>query len=397
MKKLVLLLSILYAHQIFALDLISFPFGDKQMTYSIVQRYQCSFKDVKGISAPIIEKEQGFNLPKLLNYFQQKLNLEIDKKNITDERIQFSLKGSHNVYFEFFYKDVLDPITKKKYCQLIRTIRLNDQSYNLEHVKLDIRYKDSLNSYVLDKIIIYDKEDSKKDLYIYPWSLQGQISSYEFNLGMAINLQSNFRNKNRTLFYRQNPVVEPIPAFFFRYGPLFLNKNGLGSLVYNHNDLSILAMALLEGEPYRAVDLRDRKRGVFLGSIVKWDFLEFTYYNDFFTDKGHTFKLNLAPVWTYKLNWKISPQAFIQYWSDQYMDYYFAVTPSEALVSQYPLYNPRPDLNYGINIEFTHFVRRWTLGLNLGAKFYGKEVTNSPTVNKNVEFRSTFGILYKIF
>lgn len=79
------------------------------------------------------------------------------------------------------------------------------------------------------------------------------------------------------------------------------------------------------------------------------------------------------------------------------MDYYFAVTPSEALVSQYPLYNPRPDLNYGINIEFTHFVRRWTLGLNLGAKFYGKEVTNSPTVNKNVEFRSTFGILYKIF
>lgn len=80
MKKLVLLLSILYAHQIFALDLISFPFGDKQMTYSIVQPYQCSFKDVKGISAPIIEKEQGFNLPKLLNYFQQKLNLEIDKK-----------------------------------------------------------------------------------------------------------------------------------------------------------------------------------------------------------------------------------------------------------------------------------------------------------------------------
>lgn len=397
MKKISFLLFFLYSTQIFALDLITFPFGDKQMTYSIIQPFQCSFKEVKDIQAPLFEKESSFNLPKILNYFQQKLNLEIDKQSISNERIQFNLKGSHNVYFEFFYKDMVDPVSKKKYCQLIRTIRINDQSYNLEHVKLDIHYKDSLNSYVMDKIIIYDKEDSKKDLYIYPWSLQGQISAYEFNMGIAINLQSNIRKYNRTLFYRHNPVVEPIPAFFFRYGPLFLNKNGLGSLVYNNNDFSILTMALLEGEPYRALDLRDRKRGVFLGSIIKWNLVELTYYKDFFTNKGHTFKLNLAPVWTYKLNWKIGPQAFVQYWSNQYVDYYFGVTPNEALSSQYSFYNPKADLNYGINVEFTHFIRRWTIGLNLGAKFYGKEVYNSPTVNKNVEFRSTFGILYKIF
>lgn len=223
------------------------------------------------------------------------------------------------------------------------------------------------------------------------------MSVYEFNIGPAVNIHTNIRVKDQKTFQKSDPVIEPIPAFFFRYGPLFMNKNGLGSLLFHYKDLSLIGMGLLEGEPYQGPGLKNRPQGIFFGSILKFNLFELTFYNDFFKDKGYTLKANLAPEFRYRLAWKFSPQAFYQFWDKEYVRYYYGVKPEEALRSPFPVYKPSYTFNYGFMLETTYFVDRWTYVFATGIKMYGKEVRSSPTVDKSQELRFIFSILYKVF
>lgn len=372
--------------------LMAIPLGDgTSFDYTVDLKEPCSFQGVTEISYPSFEQSQKINfLLDKLSFFQKKLNLDIDKKEITPERITFSLKGSRNLYYEFFFKNA----EKSPGCNLVKVLHFNNKTYNLEHIKVD--YNTILKSPVVEKIIIHDDNDAEEDLYLYPWQLRGQMSAYELNIGPAVNIHTNIRLNNLDKYQKNNPVVEPIPAFFFRYGPFFINKNGIGSLLYNSGDFSVLGMGLLEGEPYRAQGLYAREQGAFLGSILKYDYVELTYYNDFLQNKGYNLKLNLAPEFFYRLSWKFSPQAFIQYWNRSYVEYYFGVKPEEVS-SQWKYYRGSPTINYGTMFEVNHFVKKWTFAVSTGVKFYGKEVYSSPTVTRQNEVRFIATIMYKVF
>lgn len=372
--------------------LLSIPLGDgTTFDYTVNPVDKCSFKGVKDITVPSFEQSKKINfLLDKISFFQKKLNLEIDKKEVTADKIMFSLKGSQNLYYEFFFKKS----EKSPSCNLVRVLHFNNKSYNLEHIEVD--YNNILKSPVIEKIIVKDDNNEENDLYLYPWQLRGQISAYELNVGPAVNIHTNIRLNNLNKYEKNNPVVQPIPAFFFRYGPIFFNKNGLGSLLYNSGDLSVLAMGILEGEPYRARGLYDREQGVFFGSIVKYDILELTYYNDFLKNKGFNLKANLAPEFFYRLSWKFSPQAFIQYWNRSYTQYYFGVDPGEV-GPNWRAYNAGPTINYGAMFEVNHFVKKWTFAVSTGVKFYGKEVYSSPTVTRQEELRFIATVMYKVF
>lgn len=376
-----------------SLTLLAIPLDDgSSFSYTVDLQDQCSFKTVTDITYPSFEQAKKINfLLDKLSFFQKKLNLEIDKKEITSERITFSLKGAQNIYYEFFFK------TKETSpgCNLVRVLHFNNKTYNLDHIKVE--YNTILRSPVVEKIIIHATNGSlEEDLYLYPWQLRGQMSAYELNIGPAINIHTNIRLNNLDKYQKNNPVVEPIPAFFFRYGPFFINKNGLGSLLYNNGDFSILGMGLLEGEPYRAKGLYAREQGIFVGSIIKYDYAELTYYNDFLENKGYNLKLNIAPEFFYRLSWKFSPQLFVQYWNRSYVEYYFGVKAEEAS-STWKHYRGSPTINYGTMFEINHFVKKWTFAISTGVKFYGKEVYSSPTVTRQHEVRFIATIMYKVF
>lgn len=374
------------------LTLLSIPLGDgSNFDYKVDVKNKCTFEGVTNITYPSFEQSKKINffLDKL-SFFQKKLNLEIDKKEITAERIIFSLKGSRNIYYDFFYKK--DETSAN--CSLVRVIHFNNKSYNMEKIIID--YTTVLKSPVVKKVIIKNGEDKDHDLNLYPWQLRGQMSAYEFNIGPAINIHTNIRLNNLDKYEKNNPVVEPIPAFFFRYGPFFINKNGLGSLLYNSGEFSILGMGLIEGEPYRTLGLYAREEGVFLGSIIKYNFIELTYYNDFFKNKGYNLKLNLAPEFIYRLSWKFTPQLFLQYWNKSYVEYYFGVKPEEES-SMFKFYQGHSTFNYGGMLEINHFVERWTFAISAGVKVYGKEVYSSPTVTRQKEIRFIGTIMYKVF
>lgn len=387
----ILFFSFLTTVQAEPVTLLAIPLGDGTgFNYDVDLKNKCSFTGVTEITVPSFEQSKKINfLLDKLGFFQKKLNLEIDKKEITPERITFSLKGSKNIYYEFFFK-----VAAKSNCNLVRVLHFNNKSYNLDHIQVD--YNTILKSPVVEKIIIKDGNGKDQDLYLYPWQLRGQMSAYELNIGPAVNIHTNIRLNNLDKYQKNNPVVEPIPAFFFRYGPFFLNKNGIGSLLYSSGEFSILGMGLLEGEPYRAQGLYAREKGVFLGSIIKYNIAEFTYYNDFLHNKGYNLKLNLAPEFFYRLAWKFSPQFFIQYWNRSYVEYYFGVKPEESN-AQWKYYKGAPTINYGGMLEVNYFVKKWTFAISTGMKFYGKEVYASPTVTRQNEVRFIGTVMYKVF
>lgn len=395
LKVILIALFIFFPPFAFAEDvtLFSIPLGDgSHFDYKVDVKNKCTFEGVTEITYPSFEQSKKINffLDKL-SFFQKKLNLEIDKKEITPERITFSVKGARNIYYEFFYKkedeNSLD-------CKLVRVLHFNNKSYNMEKIVVD--YTTILKSPVVKKVTIKNDQDENHDLNLYPWQLRGQMSAYELNVGPAINIHTNIRLNNLDKYQKTNPTVEPIPAFFFRYGPFFINKNGLGSLLYNSGDFSVLGMGLIEGEPYRALGLYAREEGVFIGSIIKYNFAELTYYNDFLKNKGYTLKLNLAPEFIYRLSWKFTPQLYLQYWNKSYVDYYFGIKPEEA-TSQWKPYQGHSTFNYGGMMEINHFVERWTFAISTGVKIYGKEVYASPTVTRQKELRFIATVMYKVF
>lgn len=360
----------------------------KIFNYEIDQNEKCNFKGVSQIKTPQMERNgEDQSLLETINHLQRKINLGIEESEITQERITFSLKGASNLAFEFYYEP-----TK---CRLVKVLHINDRQFNLKALRID--YTTFLKSPVLEKITVVSSEEAVEDLYLYPWALRGQMSLYELNLGPAINIHTNIRLNNKNKFEKNNPVVEPVPAFFFRYGPFFLNKNGLGSLLFNFKDFSIVGMGLLEGEPYDGEGLQKRHQSVYLGTILKFNLIELTYYNDFFKDRGYNLKLNLAPEIFYNLSWKFSPQLYVQYWDNRYVDYYFGVAADETRSSGFKLYEGHHTVNYGSMFEVMHFKNRWTFLVSGGVKFYGKEVFSSPTVSRSKEVRFISSVLFKFF
>lgn len=111
MLKIILILYIfLSSAQAEALKLLDIPLADKTFfTYSVNINEECSFHGVNDVHISSFDPAQKSNLIlDKINYFQKKLNLSIDEKEITDERITFSLNGSTNISFEFFFKKSLN-------------------------------------------------------------------------------------------------------------------------------------------------------------------------------------------------------------------------------------------------------------------------------------------------
>jgi outer membrane protein len=367
-------------------ELLSLPMNDGTgFLYSINQKEKCSMSGVNTIMTTELKLgHKDGALIENINLIQRKLNLAIETKDFNDDRATFSIKGATNIKFEFSYN---------KNCELVKKVHYNNKTSLFDEV--NIEYGNTLNSPVIKKMTIIGG-GNYLNIFIYPWALRGQIATYELNAGPALNIHSNIRANNLKTFEKTDPVIEPIPVFFFRYGTIFLNKNGLGSLVFHQDDLNILVMGLLEGEPYQTQGLAERKKGFFVGSIFKYNALELIYYNDFFKDKGYNFKINIAPDFYYNSNWKFCPQVFIQYWDNKYVDYYFGVKPEEAS-NTFRSYQGTHTLNYGTMFEAMHYIDKWTFISTIGIKHYGKEVYSSPTVTKSNEIRFISSVLYKFF
>ncbi|MBC7714038.1 MAG: MipA/OmpV family protein [Rhizobacter sp.] len=372
--------SILYAKTLHLLDI---PLNDgSKFSYVVNTKEKCSFKDVVEIETPKLD-EKPKTISGKIDKLQREINLDVDDLMITSELISFTLTGASNVELEFYF-DAKD-------CDLIRVMKIDKKKY---HVKsIDAEYIDTFKTPVLKKMTFHAEE---RDVVLYPWALHDNVAIYELQAGAGFEVHSNIRLKDQTAFHKTDPSYGPVGVFSFRYGPFFINRDGVGSLLYTHDNFTILGIGLLEGENYKGENLKERKLGLFLGTLINYDFVNFTFYNDFIDhEKGLVLKLAVAPKFYYKTAWMFKPQLAAQYWSDKYVDYYYGITPAETMASGLRTYNGKHTLNYAANVEIQHYIGKWTIVSELAAKFFGKEVYTSPTVTKKSEIKFTSGIVYK--
>ena len=320
----------------------------------------------------------------ILTFFDQiYYDFEIQDQN--DNEIIFKLKSAKN--FEFHY------IIKKNTCTGVLYVNKDQELSPIKMVEID--YRNALGFPTVKTMHMF-LSDSPSPISVDANKLEGYTPFYEVGLGMALNIHSNIRRNERRRFNRWDPVVEPLPTFMLRYGPLFANRDGFGMVLVPLKNFALLTTFLLEGEPYKADFVRARKRSLYFGPLLKINLLEVLYYKDIRSiSNGTVLKISLAPEFKISQYWTINPRVYYQYWDYKYVDYYFNVSDEEARSLKTQTFHGDEADNYGFAINNIYKLDKCDFILSFGHKFYDKSVSNSPLVTRDNEMRIISGFIYK--
>ena len=92
----------------------------------------------------------------------------------------------------------------------------------------------------------------------------------------------------------------------------------------------------------------------------------------------------------------VVPSLDLRYQSDDYNDYYFGVTPAEAIPGR-PAYDPAASLGWRLRLRFGHRVaEKWLLAATLGWEKLGEDVADSPLVGRSGLWSVNVGVAYDV-
>lgn len=360
------------------LELLRFNLLDSEkVIYSIEKPEECSFVN-SDIAKGIMYNSENNSFKKF--NFLEKIYFKIKNVKKLDQNIKLELSLASNTHFIFSYKK----------CSLQKNIVINEKSYPFE--KIEVFYKDALGAPVLDYFKI---KDDKNERTLYQHALKGHLPLYELKVGPAVSIRTNFRPDNRRIFRRTNPTIQPIPAFIFRYGNLFINKDGAGAAFLASEGLTALFAAIRDGEPYERPGIKERRNGIMLGPIFNYNNLQVRYMKNWFDkEKGSELKVSYSYEFRPTNDLHIIPRVYLQAWDTRYSDYYVGVDPDETAFQPY---EGRRSLNYSSMMRILYFDERIIYLADFGFKFLDKKIYRSPIVSTKVEWRATLGVLYRVF
>lgn len=304
---------------------------------------------------------------------------------------KFRIQSLKNVTFEYSLH-----FEKGQCLGKLNFLSSKEESGQLE--EMNVVYNHRFGFPTLNKIdLSYKDSNEVKKTTILPYQAKGYFAFYQFGIGLALNLHSNIRPGDTRTFNKSDPVIEPMPTFLIRYGPFFINKDGAGMILLPLKYLVVLGTFLLEGEPYKGTNLRERETSIHFGPLIKSGPLEVLYYKDIEgVGHGEVLKVSLSPEFYPSDEWSINPSVYYQYWDKNYVDYYFGVNQQESTFVGRE-FKGKEAHNYGFMIKNVLKDHQIQYILSTGFKFYGKDVSNSPIVTKSSEFRFIAGILYDLF
>jgi len=228
------------------------------------------------------------------------------------------------------------------------------------------------------------------------------IDWIDTSLGFALNPRTNIRPSeievkySGLLYTKNNPIIEPIPILFFRFANIFINKDGGGMAFAHTTNFKLRAFIMNDGEGYKTEGMSERKNSFFAGGLLQLYFIQFKYMRDIEKiSNGQNLRVDLFKE-HYWGQLKFEPHFGIQYWSKDYVNYYYGVKANETSTNR-PLYNPKGTVNYTVELRFIQTSGNAKYILIPMYKNYGKEVARSPVVERDEEFRLTFGVLWKLF
>lgn len=372
-----------YAQSLAFMD-FNHPEEDQLVVYSL-EVSNCEISPSSPIDVGIFSPTaQSRRAPNLL----EKVYFGVSHQDVTKGKFSFNLSSLENVTFTI----ELVPAGKNR-CALKKYATYKEVTYEFDQIR--VNYQSNLAFPTLDEVLFL--KDGALAFKVENYQALGYFPFYELKLGAGINITSNIRPHDNRTFHKRDPIIEPMPLMMVRYGPLFLSNDGLGTLLLPFKYFTVLAAFIAEGEPYEADHIRERKRLIHFGPIIKSSFLEIHYYREVQdTHRGQVLKVSLAPEINLLSNVKLTPRVYYQFWDQRYVDYYFGVNDEEAPYVGGP-YAPSEAKNYGAEIRTTILYKKLQFETNLGVKYYGDSVVNSPLAVRNHELRFFTGFLYNFF
>ncbi|EQC47829.1 MltA-interacting protein MipA [Bacteriovorax sp. BSW11_IV] len=370
--------------QTMALELMSFDHPVKGRRFIVEKKGdECAFtKNSNNIEIKVVDNSGDVRNIDLFEKIYFSVSSNISEDNFAE--IVFSGMKEASFFITFAKQ-------KDGHCLIEKQVFIDGKMIDFD--KIDINYFFNLYFPTLRNISFIKNKKVVKTFESF--EVQSYFPFYEFSIGLGVNVHTNIRPKEMRRFNKAKTVVEPLPVFLFRYGPLFLSKDGAGVLLVPFEKFAVLATFLLEGEPYKSDLTFERKRSIYFGPLIKSGPLEILYYRDVRdVSYGEVFKVTLAPEFHIRGGYSLSFRLFYQYWDQKYTDYYFGVPKDNG--NGLSFYKPNEAHNYGLSVRTAKKFRDYELGLELGQKFYSNEVYDSPIVIKKSEFRFMLGVMYRL-
>ncbi len=373
-----LLLASLWLPSLHALEVLSIPLMQKgkSIQYKLAVNQACHFLPQQNVEVVNLERKSEDDLS-----FFEEIYFETKELVIEGARARFKISAASNMLFLFDYQN----------CELKKNVQIGDKLIPFK--TMHVSYKDTLGTAVLEKLQFCNAPGECRD--IFPYELQGHLPLYELNAGVVFSLRNNLRRSNKATFLKDDPILEPIPTFLFRYATFFLNKDGFGTGIFAYEDALLLATLMYDGEEFESPGYDKRRKGIFLGPIFRWKYLEVKYMRDYFRKKrGQELKISLLHEFRPWNNVVITPNIYAQIWDQRYTDYYLGVDAHEDVSN---VYDPKGATNWSAMCRIYLHDKKITYVTDFGVKFFDQQAYDSPIQTDKYELRFAFGVLYKLF
>jgi outer membrane protein len=226
-----------------------------------------------------------------------------------------------------------------------------------------------------------------------------------WGLGLAVmSAQKAYKGMDRET--RALPMLSFENQYVKLSGPnLELKLPGLQLSDSQRLNFGIVAK-LFGGGGYEASDspalagMAERESGVWAGAKVEWENDVADVKLELLGDasgksKGQRAALGLGRKWMLGPSVMLMPQVGVEWVDKKYVDYYYGVRASEATAGR-AAYTGKATVNPEVSLTGIYrFDKHQSLMLNVGVKALGKEIKNSPIVDRSTENRVMLGYTYR--
>jgi outer membrane scaffolding protein for murein synthesis (MipA/OmpV family) len=154
------------------------------------------------------------------------------------------------------------------------------------------------------------------------------------------------------------------------------------------------------GDSYET-DGVDRDRHFFAGGFIGYNWITFYGLGDITgTSHGAFYTLRMSPLIYKGSGSTMNLILKAELTNRAYNQYYYGINETDVMNSQHfsATYSPKETTNYETMLIYgMKLSNKWRFSGWLGAKQFGKEISNSPTVKTATRFYAGIGWLYKLF
>jgi outer membrane protein len=146
--------------------------------------------------------------------------------------------------------------------------------------------------------------------------------------------------------------------------------------------------------------MAERKSGLWAGAKMEWENeladVKLEWLGDAASkSKGQRVILGLERKWMLGPSVMLVPQVGAEWVDKKYVDYYYGVRANEAAPGR-AAYAGKSTVNADLSLAAIYrFDKQQSLILNVGVKALGKEIKNSPIVDRSTENRVMLGYTYR--